>query len=68
VEDADLSDGDFLANKVNVDLYMLHSSVMNGIHCHVDKAHIIVVDDGHRMKRLMKLLDLLSYPATWASA
>jgi hypothetical protein len=63
VEDAHLSDGDFLADKVNVDLYMLRSSVMNEIRCYVDIAHVVAVDDCHGMKRLMKLLEQLSYPS-----
>jgi hypothetical protein len=59
VEDTHLSEGDFLVDKVNVDLYMLHSSVMNEIRCHVDNAHIITVNDCRRTKRLIKLLEQL---------
>jgi hypothetical protein len=59
MEDAHLSEGDFLVDKVNVNIYMLRSLVMNGIRYHVDDVHVIAVNDCHGMKRLMKLLKQL---------
>jgi hypothetical protein len=56
MEDTNLSNGDFFVEKVNVNLYMLHSLVMNEIHYHADSAHVVAVDDCHGTKRLMKLL------------
>jgi hypothetical protein len=47
MEDAHLSEGDFLVDKVNIDIYMLCSLVMNEIRCHVDEVHVITVNDCH---------------------
>jgi hypothetical protein len=45
VQDADITDGHVFSHKVEVDLDMLHSLVLNGVGEEVDGADVITVDE-----------------------
>ena len=60
----ELPQSHLLTNKVNVNLNMLHATIMNRIDSHVDCANIVAIDNGCRRDRYMKLLKQLAQPAT----
>jgi hypothetical protein len=45
VQDADITDGNTFLDKVEVDLDMLHTLVLNGVGGEVDDANVIIVDE-----------------------
>jgi hypothetical protein len=53
-----------LTNKMNVNLYVLGSSMLNWIGGHVDSRHIVTVDKCGGVKRAMELLKKLTEPTT----
>jgi hypothetical protein len=55
VEHSYLTDGHFLPDKVDVELYVLGASVVNRILGHVDHGHIVTVNDGGLLDTMMKL-------------
>jgi hypothetical protein len=51
--------GYLLTNKMDVNLNVLCSSMLNWIRGHVDGGHIVTVDKSGRVERAMKLLKKL---------
>jgi hypothetical protein len=51
-----------LTNKMNVNLYVLGSTMLNWIGGHVDGRHIVTVEKCGRVKRAMELLKNLTEP------
>ena len=47
MKDPNLAQGDLLTDKVNINLNVLHVTMMNGIGCLVDSADIVAVDNRH---------------------
>lgn len=64
MEDPDLSQGDLLADEVDVNLNMLHAPVMDQVDCDVDNAHVVVVDNCGRSERDVEILKKLAKPTT----
>jgi hypothetical protein len=60
VEHPNLSQSNFLADKVDVDLDMLRATMMDGVGGHVDSTDIVTVDDCRRRNGCMKLLEQLT--------
>jgi nucleoside-triphosphatase THEP1 len=56
--------GDLITNKMDVNLNVLCSSMLNWIRGHVDCGHIVTIDKCGRMERAMKLLKKLTEPTT----
>ena len=59
LEDAELTDGHFLTDKVDIQLDVLSPSVMNGIASHVDAGDVVAICDsrlGHGTMELAKKL------------
>ena len=46
MEDTDVSDGDALADEVEIDLNMLCALVLDGVGGEVDGADVVAVDEG----------------------
>jgi hypothetical protein len=53
-----------LTNKMDVNLYVLGSSMLNWIGGHVDSRHIVIIDKCGGAKRAMELLKKLTKPTT----
>jgi hypothetical protein len=56
-EDVDIADSDTLADKVEVDLHVLHAIVLDGIDGEIDSADVVTVYKSGARKRAMKLLE-----------
>jgi hypothetical protein len=56
--------GDLLTNKINVNLNVLCSSMLNRIRGHVDGGHIVIADKCGRVESAMKLLKKSTEPTT----
>jgi len=56
MKNQNLSQGDLLTDEVNINLNVLHATMMNGIGCHVDSADIVAVDNRRRSNGNMELL------------
>jgi hypothetical protein len=56
MQDEDITDGHALQHKVEVDLDMLHTLVLNGVGGEVDGADVVVVDEGALHQWSMELL------------
>ena len=54
VEHANVSDGDLLANKVDVQLDVLHAAMVHRVLGEVDGRNIVAVDDRRRVHRNVK--------------
>ena len=57
MENTDFPQGDLLADKVDVDLDMLGATMMDRVGGHIDRADVVVVDNGRNSNRDMKLLE-----------
>jgi len=64
MENTDFPQGDLLADKVDVDLDMLGATMMDRVGGHIDRADVVVVDNGRNSNRDMKLLEKLAQPTT----
>jgi hypothetical protein len=53
-----------LTNEMDINLNMLHVTVMDRIGCHVDHANIVTVDHDSRGEGNMELLKQLAQPTT----
>jgi hypothetical protein len=56
MQDEDIIDGHVFQHKVEVDLDMLHTLVLNGVGGEVDGANVVVVDEGALHQWSMELL------------
>jgi hypothetical protein len=56
MEHPNLSQSNFLTDKVDVGLDMLRATMMDGVGGHVDSTDIVTVDDCRRRDGCMKLL------------
>jgi hypothetical protein len=64
MEHPNLSQGNLVADKVNVDLNVLCATMVDRISGHIDGANIVTVDDGRRSNGRVELLEKLTKPAT----
>jgi hypothetical protein len=62
MEHPDLSQGNLLTDEVNVNLNMLHATMMDRVSGHVDSTDIVAVDDHRRRDGCMELLEQLTKP------
>jgi hypothetical protein len=56
VQDADITNGHTFPHKVEVDLDMLRTLVLNGVGGEVDDADVVVVHEGALRQRSVELL------------
>jgi hypothetical protein len=63
VKNTNLTEGNLLADEVDVNLDMLRTTVLDGIAGHVDRTDVVTEDNSSRVKRAMKLEKKLSKPA-----
>jgi hypothetical protein len=56
-EDMDIADSDTLADKVEVDLHVLHAIVLHEIDEEIDRVDVVTVDKSGAHKRVVKLLE-----------
>jgi hypothetical protein len=60
MEDADLTDGNILSDKMKINLHMLGALMLNGVGGEVHDANIVVVDEGAPRWRGLKLVEQLT--------
>jgi hypothetical protein len=63
MEDADLTDGDLLSNKVENNLHMLGALMLNGVGGEVDGADVVAVDQRAQRQQILELMEQLSQPS-----
>jgi hypothetical protein len=63
MEDADLTDGDLLSDKMEINLYMLGALIMNGVCGEGHGADFITVDKGAPRRRALELMEQLPHPS-----
>jgi hypothetical protein len=63
MENADLTDGNLLSDKMKINLYMLGALMLNGIGGEVHGADVVVVDNGAPRRRGLELMEQLSQPS-----
>jgi hypothetical protein len=56
VQDADITDGHAYPHKVELDLVMLHTLVLNGVCGEVDGTDVVTVDEGALRQCRVELL------------
>jgi hypothetical protein len=62
MEDADLTDGNLLSNKMKINLHMLGALVLNGVGGEVHGADIVAVDKCASRRRSLELVEQLMQP------
>jgi hypothetical protein len=62
MEDADLTDDNFLSDKMKINLHMLGALMLNGIGGEVHGADIVIVDEGAPRRRGLELVEQLTQP------
>jgi hypothetical protein len=63
MENADLTDGNLLSDKMKINLYMLGALMLNGIGGEVHGADVVVVDNGAPRRRGLELMEQLLQPS-----
>jgi hypothetical protein len=56
MQDVDITDGHVFPHKVEVDLNILRSLVLNGVGGKVDGANVVIVDEGALHQRSVEIL------------
>jgi hypothetical protein len=56
MQDVDITNGHVFPHKVEVDLNILHSLVLNGVGGKVDGANVVIVDEGALHQRSVEIL------------
>jgi hypothetical protein len=64
VQNADFTEGDSLSDEVQINLNMLGSLMLNWVGGEVDNTDVITIDHSGAAKRMVKLLQKLSQPAS----
>jgi len=64
VQDADFTDGDFVSDKVEVDLNVLRALVLDQIGGHVHCTHIVAINKSGPSQRGVQLQEQLSKPGS----
>jgi hypothetical protein len=64
MEDPDFPQSDLLTDKVDVNLNVLRSSMVNWVSCHIDSTNIVTKDNRSLLERKMKLLKKLTQLTT----
>jgi hypothetical protein len=67
VKNADLAKRHLLTDKMDVDLNVLSTAMLNRVRCHVNCTDIVTEDHGGCSQRLMKLSQKLTYPAAFGN-
>jgi len=62
MEHPNLSQGNLVANEVNVGLDVLRETMVDMISSHIDSANIVAIHDGRRNNRCVELLKKLTKP------
>jgi hypothetical protein len=62
MEDADLTDGNLLSDKIKINLHMLGVLMLNGVGGEVHGADIVTVDEGAPRQRGLELVEQLMQP------
>jgi hypothetical protein len=62
MEDADLTDGNLLSDKMKVNLHMLHALMLNGVGGEVHDADVVTVDESAARWRSLELMQELAQP------
>jgi hypothetical protein len=60
MEDADLTDDNFLSDKMKINLHMLGTLMLNGVSEEVHNADVVAVDKGALRRRRLELMEQLS--------
>jgi hypothetical protein len=63
MEDADLTDGNLLSDKMKINLHMLDVLMLNGVGGEVHGVDIVAVDKCAPRRRGLELVELLTQPA-----
>jgi hypothetical protein len=64
MQDPNLSQSHLLANKMNINLYVLCATMMDGIRSHIYSTNVVAINNGSLGEGNMKLLKQLSEPTT----
>jgi hypothetical protein len=56
MEDADLTDGNLLSDKMKINLHMLHALMLNGVGAEVHGADVVAVDESAARWRSLELM------------
>jgi hypothetical protein len=62
MEDADLTDGNLLSDKMKINLHMLGALMLNEVGGEVHGADIVAVDEGAPRRRGLELVEQLTQP------
>jgi hypothetical protein len=62
MEDADLTDGNLLSDKMKINLHMLGALMLNGVGGEVHDADIVAVDEGAPRWQGLELVEQLTQP------
>jgi hypothetical protein len=68
MEDADLTDGDLLSNKIKINLHMLGMLILNGVGGEVHGADIIAVDKCALRRWGLELVEQLTQQSDFSQA
>jgi hypothetical protein len=63
MEDADLTDGDLLSDKMEINLYMLGTLMLNRVGGEVHGDDVVTVDKGAPRRRALELMEQLLQPS-----
>jgi hypothetical protein len=63
MEDADLTDGNLLSDKMKINLHMLGALILNGVGGEVHGADIVAVDKYALRRRGLELVEQLTQPS-----
>ena len=62
MQDAEITNGNTLADEVEINLNMLRALMLNRVGGHVDRADVVAVDKGSTARRTVELMKKLSEP------
>jgi hypothetical protein len=63
MEDADLTDGDLLSDKMEINLHMLDALILNGVDGEVHDTDLVAVDKGAPRRQAFELMEQLPQPS-----
>jgi hypothetical protein len=63
MEDTDLTDGDLLSDKMEINLHMLSALMLNGVDGEVHGVDVVAVDKGAPRRRVLELMEQLPQPS-----
>jgi hypothetical protein len=63
MEDADLTDGDLFSDKIEINLHVLGTLMLNGVGGEVYNVDVVAIDNNAPRRRTLDLMEQLAQPS-----